>query len=78
MIQEEIKDIMESCFWCEHPPGDGAVCTRFFGTIVPCDGACSYVVDHLKLKEEINYDRQRIIRQDNKSYRRCHKTQNGE
>lgn len=60
---EEIKDIMESCFGCEHPPGDGAVCARYFGTTVPCDGACSYVVDYLKtkaLKEEINYEYVRL------------------
>lgn len=48
---EEIKDIMESCPWCEHPPGYGAVCARYFGEIVPCDGACSYVADYRGLKE---------------------------
>ena len=51
MIQKEIKDRMESCPWQEHPPGEGAVCARYFGTIVPCDGACSYVVDYPKIKE---------------------------
>ena len=47
MTYEEIRDKMESCPWCEHPPGDGAVCSRFIGTRVLCDGACSYITDYL-------------------------------
>ena len=50
MTEEEIRDEMESCSWCEHPPGDGAVCSRYVGTIVPCDGACGYIADRLELK----------------------------
>ena len=52
MTEEEIRDEMESCPWCEHPPGDGAVCSRYIGTSVPCDGACGYIADWLELKRK--------------------------
>lgn len=32
------------------PRGNSYVCTRYFGTFVLCDGACSWVADYLKLK----------------------------
>lgn len=51
MTQEEIEDRMETCPWRERPRGYGYVCTRFYDTIIPCNGCCSWVVDYLKLKE---------------------------
>ena len=51
MTQQEIQDRMEVCPWRERPRGNSYVCTRYFGTIVLCDGACSWVVDYLKLKK---------------------------
>ena len=50
MAQKEIGDIMEVCPWRERPLGDAYVCTRFFGTYVPCDGRCGWVVDYPRLK----------------------------
>ena len=47
---EEIRDQMEKCPWCEHPLGDGAVCSRYIGTTVYCDGRCGYISDWLELK----------------------------
>lgn len=51
MTQEEIKERMEVCPWRERPQGDTYVCTRFFGTYVPCDGCCGWVADYPRLKE---------------------------
>lgn len=61
MTQEEIEDRMEVCPWRERPIGGPHVCTRYTDTFVPCDGACSWVVDYPKLKElearkENNYE----------------------
>ena len=41
---------MEVCPWRERQEGP-YVCTRFTGTDLPCDGACSWVVDYPKIKE---------------------------
>lgn len=51
MTQQEIQDRMEVCPWRERPIGNTFVCTRYSDTIVPCDGACSWVADYPKLKE---------------------------
>ena len=51
ITQQEIQDRMEVCPWREHPTENHYVCTRFSDTNVPCDGACMWVVDNLKLKE---------------------------
>lgn len=51
MTQEEIQDRMEVCPWRERPRGNPYICTRYFGTFVLCDGACSWVADYLKLKK---------------------------
>lgn len=51
MTQEEIEDRMETCPWRERPRGESYVCARYMGTIVPCDGCCSWVADYPKLKE---------------------------
>lgn len=51
MTQEEIFERMSVCPWRERPIGEPYVCTRYFGTLVPCDGACPFVVDYPKLKE---------------------------
>ena len=51
MTQEEIFERMSVCPWRERPIGESYVCTRYFGTLVPCDGACSFVVDYPKMKE---------------------------
>lgn len=51
MTQEEIFERMSVCPWRERPIGEYYVCTRYFGTLVPCDGACSFVADYPKLKE---------------------------
>lgn len=51
MTPQEIQDRMETCPWRERPRGNPYVCTRYFGTYVLCDGACSWVVDYLKLKK---------------------------
>ena len=51
MTQEEILDIMEVCPWRERRREGPYVCTRFINSHSPCDGACSWVVDHPKLKE---------------------------
>lgn len=51
MTQEEVFERMSACPWRERPIGEPYVCTRYFGTLVPCDGACSFVVDYPKLKE---------------------------
>ena len=50
MTQEEILDRMETCPWRERPIGGPYTCTRYKGTAVLCDGACSWVVDYPKLK----------------------------
>ncbi len=64
MTREEIEERMEVCPWRERPQGDLYVCTRYMGTIVLCDGRCSWVVDYPKIKEleskKINYDRRTI------------------
>ena len=51
MTQEEIEDRIEVCPWREKPRGDYHVCRRYFGTLIPCNGRCSWVVDYPKLKE---------------------------
>ena len=51
MTKEEIEDRMEICPWRERPQGGTYVCTRHMGTIVLCDGRCSWVVDYPRLKE---------------------------
>ena len=50
MTQEEILDIMGVCPWRERREGP-YVCTRFIHQNIPCDGACSWVVDYTRLKE---------------------------
>lgn len=60
MTREEIIDRMEVCHWRERPLGDTYVCTRFFGTYVPCDGCCGWVADYPRLKElENNINKRR-------------------
>ena len=51
MTQEEIFERLSVCPWRERPIGESYVCTRYFGTLVHCDGACSFVVDYPNLKE---------------------------
>ena len=51
MTEQEIQDRIEECPWREKQTGNPYTCTRYFGTIVLCDGACSFVVDYPKLKE---------------------------
>lgn len=51
MTQEEIQNRMDKCPWREKPTGEPYVCTRYFGTLVLCNGACSFVADYPKLKE---------------------------
>lgn len=51
MTREEIEDRMKACPWRERPRGNPYVCTRYFGTFVLCNGACSWVADYLKLKK---------------------------
>ena len=51
MTQEEFFERLPECPWRERPIGESYVCTRYFGTLVPCDGACSFVVDYPNLKE---------------------------
>ena len=51
MTKEEIEDRMECCPWREKPRGYTHICTRYFGTEVICNGACSWVVDYPRLKE---------------------------
>ena len=51
MELQEIQDRMEVCPWRERPAGEPYVCTRYHDTFVPCDGACSWVVDYPTLKE---------------------------
>ena len=51
MTLKEIEERMEACPWRERPQGSPHVCTRYMGTIVFCDGRCSWVVDYPKLKE---------------------------
>ena len=50
MTREEIIDRIEVCPRRERQEGP-YVCTRFTGTDLPCDGACSWVVDYPKIKE---------------------------
>lgn len=51
MTQEEIEERIEACSWREKEIGGFYVCTRYFGTSIPCNGRCSWVVDYPKLKE---------------------------
>ena len=51
MTQQEIQDRIEVCPLRERPTGNLYGCTRFYGTTVICDGACSWVVDYLKLEK---------------------------
>lgn len=51
MAREGIEDRIEECPWMERSRGDGYVCTRYMGTMIPCNGCCSWVVDYPKLKE---------------------------
>ena len=54
MTLEEILDRIEVCPWRERRREGPCVCARFKGSIIPCDGACSWVGDffpYLKLKE---------------------------
>lgn len=51
MTKQEIQDRIEVCPWRERPIGNPYVCTRYLGTTVLCDGACSWVADYPKLKE---------------------------
>ena len=50
MTQEEILDIMGVCPWRERREGP-YVCTRLIHQNIPCNGACSWVVDYTRLKE---------------------------
>ena len=51
MTQEEITNRIEVCPWRERRQEGPYVCTRYIGTIVTCNGACSWVVDYARLKE---------------------------
>lgn len=51
MTQEEIIDRMGVCPWRERRQEGPYVCTRYIGTIITCNGACSWVVDYSRLKE---------------------------
>ena len=51
MTQEEIFDRIEVCPWSEHKREGPYVYTRFIGSIVPCNGACTWVVDYTNIKE---------------------------
>ena len=42
-----MEDRLEVCPWRERRREGPYVCTRFIGTIIPCDGACSWVSDYL-------------------------------
>ena len=46
-----MEDRLEVCPWRERRREGPYVCTRFIGTIIPCDGACSWISDYLNLKE---------------------------
>ena len=61
MTFEEIQDRMETCPWRERPRGNPYVCTRFFGTYVLCNGACSWVVYYTKLKKLKNLKHRREV-----------------
>ena len=50
MTQEEILDIIEVCPWRERRREGPYVCTRFISSLIPCNGACSWVVDYQKQK----------------------------
>ena len=52
MTQEEIIDRMGVCPWRERSREGPYACTRYIGTIIPCNGACSWVVDYARLKEK--------------------------
>ena len=45
-MKEEIRGRIEGCPW-----RDGDCCSRYEGCKIPCDGACSWVVDYVNLKE---------------------------
>lgn len=45
-IEEEINSRIEDCPW-----RDDKWCDRYEGCKIPCDGACSWVVDYARLKE---------------------------
>ena len=51
MTKQEIQDRIEVCPWRERQIGNPYVCTRYLGTTVLCDGACSWVAYYPKLKE---------------------------
>ena len=51
MMEEEIIDRIETCPWRERQLGGPYTCSRYFGTAIPCDGRCSYVVDYPKIKK---------------------------
>ena len=53
MANQEIQDRMDVCPWRERPIGNPCVCTRYCGTTVICDGACSWVCDYPKLKKNL-------------------------
>lgn len=52
MTQEEIIDRIGVCPWRERRREGTYACTRYIGTIIPCNGACSWVVDYARLKEK--------------------------
>ena len=56
MTQEEILDIIEVCPWRERRREGPYVCTRFINSHIPCDGACSWVVDYTRLKELVIHE----------------------
>ena len=55
MTQKEIIDRIGVCPWRERRHGP-YVCTKFIKQDVPCDGACSWVVDYTRLKELVIHE----------------------
>ena len=47
----EVKEVEETKQRMKECPFRQDICNRYRGTQVKCDGKCSWVVDHLKLKE---------------------------
>lgn len=47
----EVKEVEETEQRMKECPFRQNICNRYRGTQVKCDGRCSWVVDHLKLKE---------------------------
>jgi hypothetical protein len=43
MTKQEIQDRIEVFPWRERQIGTPYICTRYFGTTVLCNGACSWV-----------------------------------